>query len=256
MKRYNRIVIKIGTSTLTHNTGHPNIFKIESLVKVLADIKNSGVELLVVTSGAISVGFGKLGLKARPDDIPSKQACAAVGQCELMYLYDRLFSEYNHTVSQVLLSKEDVEDKTRSKNAKNTLTRLLEYNSIPIINENDTVATSEIAIGDNDTLSAIVAKLVSADLLIIMSDIDGVFDSDPRTNPKAKLIPVIECLDFARSVSSGTTNKNAKGGMTTKIEAASIIAGTNTDMIILNGDTPKNLYKAIEGQEIGTMFKI
>ncbi len=255
MKSYKRVVIKIGTSSLTHNTGHPNIFKIESIVKVLADIKNSGIELLVVTSGAIAVGVGKLGLRERPQDIPSKQACAAVGQCELMYMYDRFFSEYNHTVSQVLLSRDDISDETRRENAKNTLTRLLEYNSIPIINENDTIATSEIKIGDNDTLSAVVAKLVLADLLIIMSDIDGVYDSDPRSNPDAKLIREIDNLDFARSVSSGTTNNYATGGMATKIEAASIIKETITDMIILNGDNPKNLYKAIEGREIGTIFK-
>ena len=189
-----RIVIKVGTSTLAYSTGLLNIRRVEELCRAMSDLKNAGNEVILISSGAIGMGVGKLGLKKRPTDIPTKQAAAAVGQCELMYIYDKLFGEYNHTVAQILLTKEDVENETRRENFKNTMFRLLELDALPVINENDTVATDEIVIGDNDTLGAIVAANVDADLLVLLSDIDGLYTSDPRKNPDAKLIPVIEEL--------------------------------------------------------------
>ena len=184
-----RIVIKIGTSTLAHPTGHLNIRRVEQLCKIMSDIKNAGHELILVSSGAIGMGVGKLGLRERPKDIPSKQAAAAVGQCELMYTYDKLFSEYHHTVAQLLITGDDTTNDTRRFNFTNTLNRLLELGALPIINENDTVATDEIVIGDNDTLAAIVARSVHADMLILLSDIDGLYTADPHTHPEATLLP-------------------------------------------------------------------
>ena len=184
-----RIVVKVGTSTLAHPTGRLNIQRMERLCKVLSDLKNMGHEIILVSSGAIAMGFGKLNLRERPKDVPTKQASAAVGQCELMYTYDKLFTEYNHTVAQLLITAPDIEEGgSRRENFHNTLARLLELGALPIINENDTISTAEFGIGDNDTLSAIVAVTVKADLLILLSDIDGLFDGDPRKNPDAKLI--------------------------------------------------------------------
>ncbi|MEG0340007.1 MAG: glutamate 5-kinase, partial [Oscillospiraceae bacterium] len=183
-----RIVIKVGTSTLAHATGLLNIRMVETLCKILSDIKNAGHEVVLVSSGAIGMGVGKLALNSRPVDMPTKQAAAAVGQCELMYTYDKLFSGYNHIVAQILLTGEDIEDDVRKSNVESTLNRLLELGAIPIINENDTVATQEIAVGDNDTLSAIVAVSVKAQLLVILSDIDGLYTQDPHKNKDAKLI--------------------------------------------------------------------
>ena len=187
-----RIVVKVGTSTLAHATGRMNIRHVEDLVKVLSDLKNAGHEMILVSSGAIGMGVGKLNLPGKPSDMPTKQAAAAVGQCELMYTYDRLFLQYNHTVAQILLTGEDVDDDERRQNFENTMERLLELGSLPIINENDTVATAEIKVGDNDTLGAIVAKCVKADLLVLLSDIEGLYTADPRKDPSAKLIPVVE----------------------------------------------------------------
>ena len=184
-----RIVIKIGTSTLTHGSGHLNIRRVEGLCKVISDIKNSGHEVILVSSGAIGMGVGKLGLRSRPTDIPTKQAAAAVGQCELMYTYDKLFGEYHHAVAQLLITGDDVENEKRHSNFSNTLNRLLELGALPILNENDTVSTDEIVIGDNDTLAAIVAQSVKADLLVLLSDIDGLYTADPHSDPNAKLIP-------------------------------------------------------------------
>ena len=192
-----RVVVKIGTSTLAHPSGHLNIRRVEQLCKVLSDIKNAGHAVILVSSGAISMGVGKLGLRERPGDIPTKQAAAAVGQCELMYTYDKLFSEYHHTVAQLLITGEDVANPVRHKNFRNTLNRLLELGALPILNENDTVATDEIVIGDNDTLAAIVAKSVEADLLILLSDIDGLYTADPRKNPDARLIQKVTAVDSA-----------------------------------------------------------
>ena len=194
-----RVVIKVGTSTLAHQTGRLNLRRVENLVKVISDLKNSGLEIILVSSGAIGVGMGKIGLTSRPTDVRSKQACAAIGQCELMYTYDKHFSEHNHVVSQVLLTEDVVRDEHRKENVINTFNRLLEYGSIPIVNENDTVSIDEIdrggTFGENDTLSAIVAGLIDADALIILTDVEGLFDKDPFSNPDAKLIPQVHKID-------------------------------------------------------------
>ena len=189
-----RIVLKLGTSTLTHPTGNLNIRRVEELCKVCSDLKNAGHELVLVSSGAVAMGVGKLSLAERPKDIPGKQAAAAVGQCELMYIYNKLFSQYHHVVAQLLITADDIETPERAKNFHNTLARLLQLRTLPIINENDTVATQELGIGDNDTLAAIVARTIRADLLILFSDIDGLFTADPHSDPAAKLIPVVERL--------------------------------------------------------------
>ena len=250
-----RIVIKIGTSTLAHPTGHLNIRRVEELCKIISDIKNSGHEVIMVSSGAIGMGVGKLGLINRPSDIPTKQASAAVGQCELMYTYDKLFSEYNHTVAQLLITGDDVQNETRHTNFCNTLTRLLELGAIPIINENDTVSTKEIVIGDNDTLAAIVAESVKADRLVLLSDIDGLYTADPHTNPDARLIPVIWSIDDSIMALAGGSNGNqGTGGMVTKLQAAKICMGCGCDMIIANGNNPTNLYDIIDGKSVGTTF--
>lgn len=250
-----RIVIKIGTSTLAYPTGHLNIRRVESLCKIMSDIKNAGNELILVSSGAIGMGIGKLGLRQRPDDIPTKQAAAAVGQCELMYIYDKLFSKYNHTVAQLLITGEDIENDTRHNNFSNTLHRLLCLGVIPIINENDTVATKEIVIGDNDTLAAIVAQSVGADKLILLSDIDGLYTSDPHNHPDAKLIPFVHKIDDALLNLAGCSAGNlGTGGMVTKLEAAKICLACGCDMIITNGDTPSHLYDILDGKSVGTTF--
>ena len=250
-----RIVVKIGTSTLAHPTGHLNIRLVEQLCKVVSDIKNAGHEVILVSSGAIGMGVGKLGLRCRPSDIPTKQAAAAVGQCELMYTYDKLFSEYNHTVGQLLITGDDVANHTRHENFRNTLNRLLELEAIPIINENDTVATDEIVIGDNDTLAAIVAKSIDADKLILLSDIDGLYTADPHKDPNAQLLRhVSEITDEIRSLGGGSAGSQGTGGMATKLHAAEICLAAGCDMVITNGKRPYDLYAILEGHSIGTTF--
>ena len=211
-----RIVIKIGTSTLAHPTGHLNIRLVEELCKTISDIKNAGHQVILVSSGAIGMGVGKLGLLERPKDIPTKQAAAAVGQCELMYTYDKLFGEYNHTVAQLLITGEDIRTQQRHENFSNTLNRLLELGAMPIINENDTVSTDEIVIGDNDTLAAYVAESVKADLLILLSDINGLYTADPHKDPNAQLIPVIDQLtEEIYALAGASSTKQGTGGMVT-----------------------------------------
>ena len=250
-----RVVIKIGTSTLTHSTGHLNIRRVEEICKVISDIKNAGNQVILVSSGAIGMGVGKLGLSEKPKDMPTKQAAAAVGQCELMYVYDKLFSEYNHTVAQLLITSEDVENDVRHENFSNTLNRLLELGAMPIINENDTISTKEIVIGDNDTLAAIVSKSVKADLLILLSDIDGLYTADPRKDKNAQLIPVVNKIDEDIEALAGTSGTNlGTGGMITKINAAKMCFEAKCDMVITNGDNPQSLYGIIEGKHIGTRF--
>ena len=250
-----RIVIKIGTSTLTHSTGCLNIRRIEKLCEVVSDLKNAGHEPILVSSGAIGMGVGKLSLKTRPQDIPTKQAAAAVGQCELMYTYDKLFSEYRHTVAQILLTEHDISDNTRRENFHNTLTRLLELGCIPIINENDTVATEELGIGDNDTLAAIVSVNIDADLLVLLSDIDGLYTADPHKDTNAKLIKSVEEITpEIIALAGGKGSELGTGGMATKLRAAQIATSSGTDMIITNGDNPSALYDIVEGNEIGTKF--
>lgn len=251
-----RIVIKLGTSTLAHKTGKLNIRRMSNLVRVLSDLQNSGKEIIIVSSGAIGLGMGKLGLRKRPDDTPSRQAAAAVGQCELMYLYDELFDNYGITVAQVLLTKTIIETE-RQKNVENTLEKLIEMGVIPIVNENDTVAIDELEleIGENDSLSAIVAKLAKADLLVILSDIDGLYDSDPHKNPDAKLIPVVtEINNSIEEMAGGAGSTLGTGGMTTKINAAKIANEAGIDMIIMNGNNPDKLYGLFENDESGTIF--
>ena len=251
-----RMVIKIGTSTLAHPTGHLNIRLVEQLCKVVSDIKNAGLQVILVSSGAIGMGVGKLGLRERPKDIPSKQAAAAVGQCELMYTYDKLFGEYNHTVGQLLITAEDIDNEQRRNNFSNPQTRLLELGALPIINENDTVATDEIVIGDNDTLAADVAECVRAELLILLSDINGLYTADPHKDPDAELIPVIEELtDEILALAGGSGSKQGTGGMVTKLRAASICMAVGTDMVIANGSRPENLYDILDGKAVGTRFK-
>ena len=250
-----RIVIKIGTSTLAHAGGRLNIRKTEVLCKVISDLKNSGQEIILVSSGAIGMGCGKLGLKKRPEDMETKQAAAAVGQCDLMYTYDQLFSQYNHTVAQILLTASDVNHEDRHRNFIGTLERLLELDCIPIINENDTVATDEIGIGDNDTLAAIVATSVKADLLILLSDIDGLFTSDPRKDPDAKLISEVRELDESiMALGGGSGSELGTGGMKTKLSAAKRCMDAGCDMIITNGAEPNNLYNIMDGLPVGTRF--
>ena len=250
-----RIVIKIGTSTLAHSTGRLNIRRVEELVKVMSDLKNSGHEVILVSSGAIGMGAGKLSLKGKPSDIPTKQAAAAVGQCELMYTYDKLFSEYNHTVAQILLTGSDFRREDRHQNFINTMMRILELDVLPIINENDTVATEEISVGDNDTLSALVAESINADLLVLMSDIDGLYTADPHKNPDASLIPEIrEISDEIMSLGGDAGSALGTGGMRTKLHAAEICTASGTDMIITNGQNPGILYDIADGKSVGTRF--
>ena len=250
-----RIVIKVGTSTLAHPTGHLNIRRVENICKILSDIKNAGNEVILVSSGAIGMGVGKLGLRKRPSDIPTKQAAAAVGQCELMYTYDKLFNEYNHTVGQLLITGDDVKNETRHNNFTNTMNRLLELDAIPIINENDTVATNEIVIGDNDTLAAIVAECVKADKLVLLSDIDGLYTADPHKDPNATLISLITRIDDSvRALAGGSAGDQGTGGMMTKIQAAEICMNCGCEMIITNGNNPENLYLIMEGRCVGTTF--
>ena len=250
-----KIAIKIGTSTLAHATGHLNIRRVERLCKIISDIKNAGHQVILVSSGAIGMGVGKLGLLSRPTDIPTKQAAAAVGQCELMYTYDKLFSEHRHTVAQLLITGEDVANAQRHQNFSNTINRLLELGVLPIINENDTVSTAELGIGDNDTLAAIVAQSVKADKLVLLSDIAGLYTADPHTDPNARLISKVTALDDSvTALAGGSNGKQGTGGMVTKLHAAKICMDCGCDMIIANGADPENLYAIMDGREVGTTF--
>ena len=254
-----RIVIKVGTSTLTHATGKTNLKAMDELVTVLADLRNAGWQVVLVTSGAIGVGVGKLGLPERPRDTAGKQAAATVGQCELMFMYDKMFSQYGHTVGQLLITKEDMDDSQRRANLDQAFQTLFSYGAIPIINENDAVATDEIGIettiGENDTLSAIVARLVEADWLILLSDIDGLYTADPRSHPDAELIPVVEALTpEILALAGGAGSALGSGGMATKLRAAGIAMEAGVEMIIANGERPEVLYEIFEGKAVGTRF--
>ena len=250
-----RTVIKIGSSTLTYSNGCVNIRRIEALCKVISDMMNSGSEIILVSSGAIATGVGKLNLREKPRDIAGKQAMAAIGQCELMYIYDKEFSLYNHTVAQILLTAPDLDSPDRHKKFENTIEKLLEYGALPIINENDTVATEEIEFGDNDTLAARVAASVGAELLVLMSDIDGLYTADPHKNPDASLIPAVYEIDEKiEAISGGAGSALGTGGMATKIKAAKIAMTAGCDMIIANGSKPELLYNVIDGKDFGTRF--
>lgn len=255
-----RIVVKVGTSTLTHDSGAANLHSIEQLVRVLADLEGYGHEVILVTSGAISVGTSKMMLSKRPTELRMKQAAAAVGQCQLMHLYDKFFSEYNRSVAQILLTDEDVADPVRAEHLSGTFEALLKMGIIPIVNENDSVSSAEIetgaskVLGDNDTLSAIVAKLTNADLLVLLSDIDGLFDKDPHKDKDAKLIHTVKNIDEVTDMAGGAGTKHGTGGMVTKLSAAKIATEAGCDMVITNGTRPEDIYGIVEGKEIGTRF--
>lgn len=251
-----RVVIKLGTSTLTHSTGRLNLRRVHNLIRVLADLHNAGREIVLVSSGAVGLGTGKLGLGARPTDTPTKQAAAAVGQCELMYMYDKQFANYSITVAQILLTKTILENE-RQKNVENCFARLLEMGVIPIVNENDTVAIDELEleIGENDSLSAEVARLCRADLLVILSDIDGLYSSDPHRDANAQLIPEVTTIDdHIAQIAGGAGSALGTGGMATKINAARIATQAGIDMVIMNGDDPEKLYDLFEDKSVGTLF--
>lgn len=250
-----RIVLKLGTSTLTHKTGKLNIRRMKKLVEVLSDLHNAGKEIILVSSGAVGMGIGKLNLTAKPDDTPTKQAVAAVGQCELMHIYDDMFSKYGVTVAQILLTKHILV--SGLSNVQNTLRRLLEMNVIPVVNENDTVAIDELElkIGENDSLAAMVATIADAELLIILSDIDGLYSADPHSHPEAQVIPVVEEIDqHIIDIAGGAGTTLGTGGMATKINAAKIATEAGIDMVIMNGRTPEKLYDLFDNEEVGTVF--
>lgn len=253
-----RIVIKLGTSTLAHKTGKLNIRRMTNLVRVISDLHNSGKEIILVSSGAVGLGAGKLGLPEKPKDTRMKQAVAAIGQCELMHIYDDMFEKYSVTVAQILLTKTIIENPDHSRNFRNTMETLVGMDVIPIVNENDTIAIDELEleIGENDSLSAIVASLSNADLLLILSDIDGLYDDDPRKNPNAKPIHVVEEITSEiERVAGGAGSSLGTGGMSTKINAAKIACDAGIDMVIMNGKNPELLYDLFENKDIGTIFK-
>ena len=259
IKDYKRIVVKVGTSTLTYGNGKINLSRIEKLTRTLADVMNSGKEVILVTSGAIGVGVSKLKLKEKPKTIREKQAVAAVGQCELMHIYSKFFGEYSHIVGQVLLTRDVVEDDHIRENVCNTFETLIENEIIPIVNENDTVSIDEIEnivrFGDNDNLSAIVSNLAKADLLIILSDIDGFYDSDPRKNKNSKMLKEItEITKELEECCGGAGSNLGTGGMITKLTAARTAMDVGVDMILANGEKPEIIFDILDGKEIGTLF--
>ena len=259
IKEANRIVVKVGSSTLTYDNGSINLTRIEKLTRVLSDVMNSGKEVILVTSGAVSVGVSKLKLKEKPKTIREKQAAASVGQCELMHIYGKFFGEYGHIVGQVLLTRDVVEDDHIRSNVCNTFETLIENRIIPIVNENDTVSIDEIEnivrFGDNDNLSAIVSKLVNADLLIILSDIDGFYDSDPRKNMDSKLLREIrEITPELEECCGGAGSNLGTGGMITKLAAARTATDSGVHMVLANGEEPKIILSILNGEEVGTLF--
>lgn len=254
VQKAKRIVIKVGTSTLTYDTGKMNLDRIDKLAMVLSDLNNRGKEIILVSSGAIGIGMGKLGFKSKPDDTKTKQAIAAVGQCELMYLYDKMFSEYKNTVAQILLTADDIAIPRRKRNIQNTFHTLLEMGIIPIVNENDTLSTEEFGIGDNDNLSAVVADLIDADLLILLSDIDGLYNHDPHIDKKAKLISTVYNTKDVEQAAGGVTDSRGTGGMITKLQAAKTACAAGIHMVIANGNDIHGIYDIINGEKHGTLF--
>ncbi len=255
LKNAKRIVFKVGTSTLTYSTGKTNIRRLAKLVSILSDLHNEGREIVLVTSGAIGVGVGKLGLKERPTDTPGRQAAACIGQCELMFMYDKFFSEYSHTIGQLLITKSDVENDERRNNLINVFNKMLDYGTIPIVNENDSVAVEEIVYGDNDSLSAIVAKLIGADALVILTDTEGLFSGNPREDIDARLIPIVDEITPEIKALAGDAGSNrGTGGMITKLNAAEISTNAGIDTVIMSGTDPKDIYKLFDGRHAGTFF--
>ena len=245
IKDAQRIVVKVGTSTLTYDTGKVNLRRMDKLAQVISDLRNSGIEVALVTSAAIAVGVGKLGLPARPKDIPSRQA-----------VYDKLFSEYGNTIGQLLITRSDFESDERRANLSNSFEKLFEFGAIPVINENDSIAVEEIVFGDNDTLSAMVAKLVNADALIILSDIDGLYSGNPREDENAYLIPVVEEIsDELMAIADTKGSTRGTGGMVTKLHAAQIATEAGIDNVVMNGAQPEDIYRLLDGRQTGTYFK-
>lgn len=254
--KINRIVFKVGTSSLTYDTGKINLRRMSALARVLSDLKNSGKEIVLVSSGAIAVGVGKLGLSERPHDTPGRQAAATVGQCELMFIYDKFFGEFGNTVGQLLVTRDDFDDDGRRRNLHNSFMKLFEYGAIPIVNENDSVAVEEIVFGDNDSLSAHVAKLVEADTLVILTDTDGLFSANPREDENATLISSVDKItDDILSLAGGSGTSRGTGGMVTKLHAAQIATEAGIDTIVMSGSDPEDIYKLLDGRQIGTHFK-
>ena len=256
LKDKQRIIVKVGTSSLIHKaTGNINLFRLEKLVRVLTDLHNSGKDVILVSSGAIGVGFKALGLENRPTSLPMKQACSAVGQGQLMMIYQKLFAEYNQGSAQILITKETMLNDERRYNAKNTFEELLKLGVIPIVNENDTVSTEEIEFGDNDTLSAVVTAVVQGDLLILLTDIDGLYTDDPRTNPAARFVHTVNRIDEElEKMGKGAGSAVGTGGMATKIEAAKIATEAGADMVIANGDNIYAINDIMAGKKVGTLF--
>lgn len=256
MDKLKRVVVKVGTSTLTHETGSINLRQVEKLVRVIADLMNMGMEVVLVSSGAISVGVGELGLAERPSDIRQKQALAAIGQVSLMAIYDKFFKEYGYNTSQVLLTKFVLDDDLRYNYARNAFETMIGYRVVPVVNENDVISTYEIEFGDNDTLSAYVAELVKADILVILSDIDGFYNGDPRDD-NSEIIPVVEEItEEIKSCARGEGTRRGTGGMITKLRAAKFVCGHGIDMVIANGEKPEILYDIVNKEKIrGTLFK-
>ncbi len=248
--RAKRVVVKVGTSTLTHKTGLLNLRKVEELCKILCDLQNSGREMILVSSGAVSAGWNKMGLSHRPQNIEEKQAAAAVGQGELMNLYNRNMLPYGHTIAQILLTKDVVDNDERRHNAENVFRLLLEKRCIPIVNENDSVSSEGVKFGDNDTLSAYVADLAKAELLIILSDVDGLYDGNPQENPDAHLIPVVSDISAVKPAAAGAGTERGTGGMLAKLEAASHVSQIGIPMIVANGADPSILYRLLENEEV------
>lgn len=256
-KNFKRIVIKVGSSTLTYENGKPNLRRIEQLCRVVSDLKNRDIEVIIVSSGAVAVGVNRLRLPCRPSDTKGKQAAAAVGQCDLMSLYDRNFAEYGYVSAQILLNRDVIDHADRKENVINTFKALLEFGAVPIVNENDSVSVEEIVFGDNDNLSAIVASLVEADGLIILTDIDGYYDDDPRENPDARLIHTLtEITDDMINSAGGNGSSRGTGGMRTKLEAAKFAQEHNIETIIMSGDNPKKIFDIFDGHIIGTYIKV
>lgn len=255
-KDFKRIVIKVGSSTLTYENGKPNLRRIEQLCRVVSDLKNRDIEVVIVSSGAVAVGVNRLRLSERPTDTRGKQAAAAVGQCDLMSLYDRNLAEYGYVSAQILLNRDVIDHEDRKQNVINTFSALLEFGAVPIVNENDSVSVEEIVFGDNDNLSAIVASLVNAEGLIILTDIDGYYDEDPRENPDARIIHTVDLVTDQMIMSAGSNGTaRGTGGMRTKLEAAKYAAEHGIETIIMSGDNPKKIFDVFDGHAVGTKFK-
>ncbi len=249
-----RIVVKVGTSTLTHKTGKTNIARMAKLVSVLADLHNMGHEVILVSSGAISIGMGRLNLAEKPDEIPETQALAAIGQGELMFMYDKMFGEYDIVVAQMLFTTDVLEKEDDRRHFLNTFNQLLVYGAIPIVNENDSISIDELVNGDNDCLSATVAALINADLLVMFTDTDGLYDSNPSENKDAKLIELVEEITPEIESLAGGAGSRGTGGFTTKIKSAKIATDAGIPVVIANGNKPTKLYKILEGKQVGTRF--